>query len=85
MVPVAIGLGLVNFNLLINTTLGFKISQEVPSAIDAAFRLYMLPQGIFSVAIATVLFPALSRAAARTDLPDLRSIIGDGMRRSSCS
>lgn len=80
MVPVALGLGLVNFNLLINSTLGFKLSEEVPRAIDAAFRLYMLPQGIFSVAIATVLFPALSRAAARHDHGDLRSIIGDGMR-----
>jgi putative peptidoglycan lipid II flippase len=80
MLPVALGLGLVNFNLLINSTLGFKISHEVPRAIDAAFRLYMLPQGIFSVAIATVLFPALSRAAARQDQNELREIIGDGMR-----
>ncbi|MBO9533728.1 MAG: murein biosynthesis integral membrane protein MurJ [Solirubrobacteraceae bacterium] len=80
MLPVALGLGLVNFNLLINSTLGFKISEAVPRAIDAAFRLYMMPQGIFSVAIATVLFPALSRAAARHDHGDLRAIIGDGMR-----
>ncbi|MFT4036148.1 MAG: murein biosynthesis integral membrane protein MurJ [Patulibacter sp.] len=80
MLPVALGLGLVNFNLLINSTLGFKISDEVPRAIDAAFRLYMMPQGIFSVAIATVLFPALSRAAARHDDRDLRAIIADGMR-----
>lgn len=80
MLPVALGLGLVNFNLLINSTLGFEISQQVPRAIDAAFRLYMMPQGIFSVAIATVLFPALSRAAARHDHDDLRNIIGDGMR-----
>ena len=38
-----------------------------PRAIDLAFRLYMLPQGIFSVAVATVLFPTLSRLAARAD------------------
>src|SRR3712207_8994494 len=29
-----------------------------PNAIDKAFRVYMLPQGMFSVAVATVLFPA---------------------------
>lgn len=81
MLPVAIGLGLVNFNLVINTTLAFAINKEAVRAIDAAFRLYMLPQGIFSVAIATVLFPALSRAAARADHEDLRAIIGDGMRQ----
>ena len=33
----------------------------------------MLPQGIFSVAIATVLFPTLARFAARGDLDRLRS------------
>lgn len=81
MIPVALGLGLVNFNLLINSILGSKISDAAPRAIDAAFRLYMLPQGIFSVAIATVLFPALSRAAARHDHTDLRAILGDGMRQ----
>ncbi|MDO9352282.1 MAG: murein biosynthesis integral membrane protein MurJ, partial [Solirubrobacteraceae bacterium] len=81
MIPVALGLGLVNFNLLINSTLGAKISAGAIRAIDAAFRLYMLPQGIFSVAIATVLFPVLSRAAARRDYDDLRAIIGDGMRQ----
>ena len=32
-----------------------------------AFRLYMLPQGVFSVAVATVLFPLLSRHASRED------------------
>ena len=30
-------------------------SASMPRAIDAAFRLYMLPQGMFSVAVATVL------------------------------
>src|SRR3954467_14865100 len=60
MLPVTIGLGLINFNLLINSTLGSLGSDDAPRAIDAAFRIYMLPQGMFSVAIATVLFPALS-------------------------
>ena len=46
---------------------------EAPRAIDAAFRIYMLPQGMFSVAIATVLFPQLSRLAARRDLAGLRA------------
>ena len=63
MLPVTIGLGLINFNLLINTTLGFRVSEEAPAAIEKAFRIYMLPQGMFSVAVATVLFP--SAVAAR--------------------
>ena len=74
MLPVTIGLGLINFNLLINSTLGSLVSEEAPRAIDAAFRIYMLPQGMFSVAIATVLFPALSRFAARHDCDGLRAL-----------
>ena len=80
MLPVTIGLGIINFSLLINSTLGTLISEQAPRAIDAAFRIYMLPQGIFSVAIATVLFPALSRFAARQDLTGLRERLGQGLR-----
>jgi putative peptidoglycan lipid II flippase len=81
MLPVTIGLGLINFNVLINSTLGSLVSEGAPRAIDAAFRIYMLPQGVFSVAIATVLFPALSRFAARRDLDGLRSLTANGMRQ----
>jgi putative peptidoglycan lipid II flippase len=81
MLPVTIGLGLINFNVLINSTLGSLVSPGAARGIDAAFRIYMLPQGMFSVAIATVLFPALSRFAARHDLPGLRALMANGMRQ----
>ncbi len=81
MLPVTIGLGLINFNVLINSTLGSLVSDQAPRAIDAAFRIYMLPQGMFSVAIATVLFPALSRFAARRDYDGLRALTANGMRQ----
>ena len=81
MLPVTIGLGLINFNLLINTFFGFRISEEAPRAIDLAFRIYMLPQGMFSVAVATVLFPALSRLVARQDWDGLRATQANGIRQ----
>jgi putative peptidoglycan lipid II flippase len=81
MLPVTIGLGLINFNLLINTYFGFRVSEEAPRAIEMAFRIYMLPQGMFSVAVATVLFPALSRLVARADWEGLRATQGNGMRQ----
>ncbi len=81
MLPVTIGLGLINFNLLINSTLGSLVSENAPRAIDAAFRIYMLPQGMFSVAVATVLFPTLSRLAARGDRDGLRSMTATGLRQ----
>jgi len=81
MLPVTIGLGIINFDVLISSFVGALISVEVPTAIEAAFRIYMLPQGIFSVAVATVLFPTLSRLAARRDLPGLRATMASGMRQ----
>ena len=45
-----------------------------------AFRLYMLPQGMFSVAVATVLFPLLSRHSAREDWEAFKSTIAMGLR-----
>ena len=41
----------------------------------------MLPQGIFSVAVATVLFPTLARFAARGEFDDLRATMANGMRQ----
>ncbi len=81
MLPVTIGLGVINFDLVLNSTLGTLVSDQVPRAIDAAFRIYMLPQGMFSVALATVLFPTLSRLAARRDLAGLRASMSAGVRQ----
>jgi putative peptidoglycan lipid II flippase len=81
MLPVTIGLGVINFDLVINSSLGTLVSEQAPRAIDAAFRIYMLPQGMFSVALATVLFPTLSRFAAMHDLPGLRRTMASGARQ----
>lgn len=81
MLPVTISLGLINFNLLINSLFGSLVSDQAPAAIDKAFRIYQLPQGIFSVAIATVLFPTLARFAARGEHENLRATMANGMRQ----
>ena len=41
----------------------------------------MLPQGMFSVAIATVLFPTLSRLASRGDLRAFADTVSNGLRQ----
>jgi putative peptidoglycan lipid II flippase len=81
MLPVTIGLGIVNLDQLINSVFGTLVSEQAPRAIDNAFRIYMLPQGLFSVAVATVLFPTMSRMAARRDVTNMRRVIGIGMRQ----
>jgi putative peptidoglycan lipid II flippase len=83
MLPVTLSLGLINFNLAINGIFGSLVPGEgdsAPAAIDKAFRVYMLPQGMFSVAVATVVFPTLARFAARRAYDDLRSTVANGMR-----
>ena len=80
MLPVTLALGMVNLSLLINSLFGTLVSDSAPAAIDKAFRIYQLPQGLFSIAIATILFPTLSRFAAREATGDLRRTMGNGVR-----
>jgi putative peptidoglycan lipid II flippase len=83
MVPVTISLGLINLNAVIGTFVAARYIDPTiaPNAIDKAFRIYMLPQGMFSVAVATVLFPALSRYAARAEMPGFRRTVSTGLRQ----
>jgi len=84
MLPVTLGLGLININALIDGVIGaWLVSKDAPASIDAAFRIYMLPQGVFSVAIATVLFPSLARFASRSDLTGFRDTTNLGLRQIS--
>jgi putative peptidoglycan lipid II flippase len=83
MVPVTLGLGLINFNAVVDSAFASRLidPELAPTAIEKAFRLYMLPQGMFSVAIATVLFPSLSRLAARGDVDGFRRTVELGLRQ----
>jgi putative peptidoglycan lipid II flippase len=81
MLPVTIGLGIVNLDQFLNASFGTLVNKEAPRAIENAFRVYMLPQGIFSVAVVTVLFPTLSRMASRRDPGAMRRAVGAGMRQ----
>jgi putative peptidoglycan lipid II flippase len=83
MLPVMLGLGLINVNAVIGTIVAAKLIDPTiaPNAIDKAFRIYMLPQGMFSVAVATVLYPSLTRLAARGDLTGFRNTVTAGLRQ----
>jgi putative peptidoglycan lipid II flippase len=82
MVPVTIGLGLINFNAVVDQLFAthYLDPYKAPATIVRAFRLYMLPQGVFSVAVATVLFPLLSRHVARADWNGFRHTMSTGLR-----
>ena len=83
MLPVTLTIGLVNVNFLVDTLFASRLldPELAPAAIDKAFRLYMLPQGVFAVAVTTVLFPTLARLAARSDIAGLRRALDGGLRQ----
>jgi len=81
MLPVTIALGIVSLNLLVDSFFATFVSSEAPAAIDRAFRVSQLPQGLFSVAIATVIFPTMARHAARGERDELRHTMASSVRQ----
>jgi putative peptidoglycan lipid II flippase len=79
--PVILSLGIVNFNSFMGTVVAALISEEAPAYIDKAFRLFQLPQGMFAIAIGTVLFPALSRHGAAKRMEEFREDLSLGVRQ----
>ncbi len=79
--PVTVSIGIINLDIFINAGFGALVSRGAPIAINDAFRIYMLPQGIFSVAVATVLFPTLSRMASARNAGGMRATLGNGIRQ----
>ncbi len=83
MLPVTLTIGLINVNFVVGTLFASRLldPELAPASIDKAFRLYMLPQGMFAVAVTAVLFPTLSRFAARRDEPGFRRALDGGIRQ----
>ncbi|HXV33894.1 MAG TPA: murein biosynthesis integral membrane protein MurJ [Gaiellaceae bacterium] len=83
MLPVTLTLGLINVNIFVDMVFASRLvdPELAPAAIEKAFRVYMLPQGMFSVAVVTVLFPTLSRYAAVGNLPSYRATVDAGFRQ----
>lgn len=79
--PVILSLGVINFNAFIDTVIATLISIPAPAIIERAFRLFQLPQGVFAIAIGTVLFPALSRHAAAKRMAQFREDLSAGLRQ----
>ena len=80
MLPVILGLGLINVNLTVDLLVAPHASSHANADLNYAFRLFMLPQGLFSVAVSTVLFPEISRMAARGELGAFGLRVAEGMR-----
>jgi len=80
MLPATIGLAATQVNIFVSQAIAASFREGSVSWLQYAFRLMQLPIGLFGVAVGTVSLPALSRAAARRDVPALRATLSESVR-----
>ena len=80
MLPRALGLGVVQINFLVNTILASHLGANTLTALNYAWLLMLLPQGIFAQGIATAAFPTFSRLIAQRKHDDMRSTLSATIR-----
>ncbi|MCA1556955.1 MAG: murein biosynthesis integral membrane protein MurJ [Acidobacteria bacterium] len=76
--PAIIGTAAVQINVFVNTLFASDIP-GAPSWLGYSFRLMQFPIGVFGVAIGTATLPAISRYAARNDIPNFRSTLSSSI------
>ncbi len=80
MVPRILGLAVVQINFVVNTILASGLAQGSLAALNYAWLLMLLPQGIFAQAIATAAFPTFSELAARGQAAEMRHTLSATLR-----
>jgi putative peptidoglycan lipid II flippase len=80
MLPRMLGLAAVQVNFLVNTILASGLSSGSLSAMNYAWLLMMLPQGVFAMAISTVAFPTLSELATTGNMERFRATLSGALR-----
>jgi len=82
MLPMVAGMSAVQLNTLVDSLIaGWFVPGFVgPAILSFAQRLYQFPLGVFAIALATAVFPTLSRHAADNDLAGLGRTLSKGIR-----
>jgi len=80
MLPRVLGLATVQINFLVNTFLASSLIAGSLAALNYAWMLMLLPQGIFAMGIATAAFPTFSDLAAKGRREELRSTLSETLR-----
>jgi putative peptidoglycan lipid II flippase len=66
--PIGLTIAVGQINLFVNTLFAARLGEGVVSNLNYAFRLVNIPQAIFGVTIATIVFPLLAEAKAKDDM-----------------
>jgi len=80
MAPSVLGLAVTQLNVIVNTFLASYLPEGSVSYLYYADRLLEFPLGIFAIAIATAVLPALSDQASRGDIESLKETLSFALR-----
>ena len=78
--PVALGVGLLQFNVFVDRVLALVVADWAPAALTYSERLIYLPLGLFATALSTVLLPTFSRQAAQGRNDEMMGTLNVAMR-----
>ncbi|MCB0061063.1 MAG: murein biosynthesis integral membrane protein MurJ, partial [Caldilineaceae bacterium] len=78
--PRVLGLFFVQMHFLVNTILASDLAPGRLSALNYAWLLMLLPQGVFAQSIATAIFPTFAAQVAAGNVPAMRSSFGQIIR-----
>lgn len=80
LIPVAIGSGVRQVNVLVDQVCATFLEQGSITALYYANRLYQLPLALFGLSVVTVALPSMSAAVANSDYPGLKKNFTQSMR-----
>jgi len=80
MAPRILGTAIIQLNFVVNNSLASRLGEGAVSAINFAWLLMTLPQGIFAQAVGTAAFPTFARQAARGERAEMRSTLAAILR-----
>ncbi len=76
MAPRVLGLAVVQINFIVNVFLASHLPEGSISALNYAWLIMLLPQGVFAQSLATAAFPTFSHQAARGERAAMRRTLG---------
>lgn len=82
MAPVVLGQSAGEINKLVDNLFSASLGDGPVIALYCANRLVQLPLGVFGVATSVAILPTLSRAVARDDIAEVRTVLMHGFRQS---
>ena len=84
MVPAVVGLAALQINVFINNFFASSLQEGSLSWLNYAFRLFMLPVGVFGVAVSIAAHPVMARQAATGSLDSLRESYASTLNMVFC-